>query len=163
LPELKVRIVEEDLQKNIRAALLTTESIQTSSGRWIAAVHWLDFVAGERRTFRVELKGPQDPTIAYLISGIASAQASEKLSFAEYTRIAAQVGRPLPPPTYLDQGSSYAIVKPSLVKNLEDLRRALGDPVAEGKIDKKLLKIDQLLEQLKLEEKQYRPQEIKEH
>src|SRR5437868_2460536 len=81
LPELKVRIVEEDLQKNIRAALLTTESIQTSSGRWIAAVHWLDFVAGERRTFRVELKGPQDPTIAYLISGIASAQASEKLSF----------------------------------------------------------------------------------
>jgi hypothetical protein len=159
LPELKVRLVEEDLKKNIRAAILTTESIKTLSGRWIADVHWLDFVAGQRTTFRVELKGPEDPTIAYLVTGIANAHGSEKLSLAEYERVAAQIGKPLPPPTYLDQSSSYAIIKASAVKDLEDLRRVLGNPIAEERIDKKLLKIDQLVEELKVKENEYRPKE----
>ena len=159
LPELKVRVVEEDLKKNIRAAILTTESIKTLNGQWIADVHWLDFVAGKRSTFRVQVKGPDDPTIAYLVTGIANAHGSEKLSLAEYTRVAAQIGKPLPPPTYLDQSSSYAIIKPSTLKDLEDVRRALGDPIAEGKIDKKLLKIEQLFEELNAKENEYRPKE----
>jgi hypothetical protein len=159
LPEVKVRIAQEDLQKNIRAALLTTEAIQDSSGRWVSSVHWLDFVSGEHLTFKVELKGPEDPTVSYLVAGIANARAREKLSIAEYMQIAAQVGKPLPAPTYLDQGASYAIIKPSLGINARGLERVLGNPVGEGKIDKKLLKIDQLVEELKIQENEYRPKD----
>jgi hypothetical protein len=158
LPDVKIRIAQEDLQKSIRVALVTTGAIQTPSGDWIADVHLLDFVSGKRQTFKARLKGPEDISTAYIVSGLAYGTAREKLSFAEFSYAAMQIGKPLTSPPYLDDTASYAILKSS-VKYDQQLRRLLGNPVAEADIQKKLLKFDQLIEYLRQQELTYGPKD----
>jgi len=43
LPDVKVRLAQEDLQKLVRFALLTTEPTETRTGQWIAMVQLIDF------------------------------------------------------------------------------------------------------------------------
>src|SRR5438046_10678886 len=60
LPEVKIRIAQEDMQKTVRLALLTGEPTKTQSGDWEANVALVDFATGQGAIFRAPVKGPDD-------------------------------------------------------------------------------------------------------
>jgi hypothetical protein len=119
-------------------------------------VQLVDFAEGTRKTFKADLKGQDDPRLSYLVSGLADAMARDKLSLAECAYAASQVGKGTAPPTYLDAVSSYAVIKAS-PRYEAQLRRVLGNPVKEMGLEKKNLKLEQLLEELTAKEALYRP------
>jgi hypothetical protein len=156
LPDVKIRIAQEDLQKRVRLALLTAEPTEIRAGEWAALVELIDFESGKATIFSAKVKGPDDPNISYLVSGLADATAREKLSFVDCSYASSQVGKATAVPAYLDAAASYALIKASPRYKVQ-LRRLFGDPVKEEKIEKKNLKLDQLLEELSAKESVYRP------
>src|SRR5260370_25308445 len=81
-PEVKIHIAQEDMQKRVKLALLAADPFEISSGKWITRLHFLDFGAGRLKTYDIPLKGPDDMSGAYLITGLANGIGLEKISFA---------------------------------------------------------------------------------
>jgi hypothetical protein len=156
LPDVKIRIAQEDLQKRVRLALLTAEPTEVRAGEWAAMVELIDFESGKGTIFSAKVKGPDDPNISYLVSGLADATTREKISFFDCSYASSQVGKATAVPEYLDATASYALIKASPRYRMQ-LRRLFGDPIKEKKIEKKNLKLEQLLEELAAKESLYRP------
>ena len=147
LPEVRVRIAVEDLEKRIRVVLLTTEPTEISRGKWAAAVHYLDFASGVQKTYRATLKGPNDYQVALLVTGLANRTARDKLTFEEFSAAASASGRPSTVPPYLDQSASFAILR-ARVDYEEQLKALLGAPVKESALPKGTIKWEQLASDL---------------
>jgi len=52
LPDVKIRIAQEDLQKRVRLALLTTEPTEIRTGEWATMVEVIDFASGKGKNSR---------------------------------------------------------------------------------------------------------------
>ena len=116
----------------------------------------LDFVKGKRKTFETKVKGPDDPVVLYLVSGLANVTGREKLSFTYCSYAASQSGRPNPAPTYLNNDASYALIK-AHQDYFEQLKRVFGNPIRESDLAKKNFKVAQLMQELASNEELYRP------
>jgi hypothetical protein len=121
-----------------------------------ATVAVIDFATGKGAIFKPPVKGPDDPRVSYLVSGLANATARDKLSFVEYSYAASQVGKASAIPSFLDPAASYAIIKAS-PRYKAQLRQVLGNPVKEIDVEKKNLKLEQLFEELVAKEALYGP------
>src|ERR1700675_1305107 len=147
LPEVKVRIAQEDMQKRVKLALLTADPVEISAGKWITRLHLFDFRAGRVRTYNIAVKGPDDVSGAYLITGLANGIGLDKISFADYTAAAAEIGKPKAMSSTIDMHSSFAIIKSSRRYD-ELLMRLFGPPNLERDIDKRSVLLEQLADEL---------------
>jgi len=147
LPDLRVKIAQEDLEKKIRLAFVTGNPTEVSPGRWIRAVIFLDYDHGKISEFQVPARGPDDPSGAYTVSGLTSGIAIDKISFGEFSAAASEVGRPKSYPTWIDALGSYAIFK----HRMDYMRRIdeeFGKPVKVSDIARREVKWEQLIDDL---------------
>ena len=155
LPDVKIRIAQEDVSRRIPAAVVTTEPIKTAAGEWMTVVHLVDYTTGKRRTYKIRLKGPDDVSGSYLVSGLAYGASRERISFAQCSYAAAQVGQSHTLAAYVDGTASFAILRTG--NDLEPrFRKLLGAPISETTIEKKTMKWEQIAEDLTNKEAQYR-------
>ena len=158
LPDVKIRIAQEDLAKQIRVAIVTTTPEEVSAGKWISAIHVLDYVSGKRKSYNAVLSGRDDYHASYLVTGLASS-AHDKLSFLQYAYASCASGKATSVPIYLDGKASYAILKSS-VDYPKRLQRLFGKPVKEAALEKRVMQWGQLLKELKKEEADLRPKAL---
>src|SRR5206468_9017837 len=93
LPEVKAHIVQEDMKKFVRLALVTKEPRQRLTGQWFQELDVIDFGSGKKSTFGVPVKGQDDSSASYLIYGLAGRISRDKISFADYTAATAEIGK----------------------------------------------------------------------
>ena len=150
LPDIKVRIAMEDLERKFGVALLITQPVEVAAGKWRASVHYMDFVKGTQKTYVTSLKGPDDHLAALTIAGLAS-RTREKLSLQDFMAASIQAEKPILVPSVLDSASSYAILRSSA--NYEKrLSQLLGEPIRQVAIEKGQVKWEQFAKQLQAQE-----------
>ena len=79
----------------------------------------------ERKTFVVNVKGPEDRRFAYLVSGVAMARGIEVASFRELETFSSDMGKPVSAPSYVISESSFTIRK-AISELIKELERTLG-------------------------------------
>lgn len=151
LPEVKIRIAMEDLERNFGSAVLTTEPIEIATGKWQAFVHYLDFSKGTQNIYATSLKGPDDEITSLTVAGLVSRTAREKLSLHDFVAASAEANKPTALPSVLDSASSYAILR-SHTNYDKQLRRLLGKPSRQITISKGQVKWEVLAKQLQSKE-----------
>jgi hypothetical protein len=147
LPELKVKIAQEDLEKKIGLALVTKPPVEVLPGQWMRSVFLFDYGHGKLRVFQVRSQGPEDPSPVYTISGLTDGIALQKISFDDYSAAATEVGRPKPYPQWVDASASYAILKRRLDYNRKIMAQ-FGKPIKELDIARQELKWEQVVDDL---------------
>ena len=151
LPDVKARLAFEDLERKFGVALLTTEPVQVSNGKWKSDVHYLDLLRGVQRTYSMQVKGPDDHIAAITVSGLTERTAREKLSLQDFVAASLVTEKPTALPSFLDGSSSYAILRSSTNYELR-LRELLGSPVRQSSIEKGALKWEDLSAKLQAQE-----------
>ena len=159
LPDVKIRIAQEDLAKQIRVAIVTTKPEEVSAGKWISAIHVLDYISGKRKSYKAVLSGRDDRYASYLVTGLASITAQDKLSFYDYAYASCESGNATTVPIYLDGMASYAILSSS-VDYPKHLQGLFGKPVKEAALEKRVMQWGQLIAELKKEEADMRPKAL---
>src|ERR1700726_2275462 len=147
LPELRVRIAGEELDKRIALVMLTRNPTEVSPGNWIRVIELLDYEHGRLTQFTLPARGADDQSAVYAVSGLANRIAIDKISFDEYSAAAIETGRAKPSPAWVDSSASYAIFR----HRLDYYRRVselFGKPTKEFNIGKEPLKWEQLVEEL---------------
>jgi hypothetical protein len=147
LPQVKVRIAQEDMQKRVKLAFLVADPVEISAGKWVTRLHLFDFGAGRVRTYDIPVKGPDDVSGAYLVTGLANGIGLEKISFADYTAAAAEIGKPKAISSTVDMHASFAIIKAS-PRYDDRLVRLFGPPNLQRDIDKRSVLLEQLADEL---------------
>jgi hypothetical protein len=155
LPEVRVRIAEEDLSRKIPTAIVTTEPVMDASGQWVNIVHLVNFSSGMQTSYLIPLKGPNDLRGRYLVSGFAQDSSRQRVSFQENLQSIEKTGSIHPIPVYVDRSASWIFFKEK--KNMLDrMSSAFGKPVSEQKIPKYEFMWPQLMDELSKNEAQYR-------
>lgn len=147
LPEVKVRIAMEDLERNFGAAILTTEPVETEIGKWQAFVHYLDFEKGIQNTYVTSLNGSDDQMTSLTVAGLVTRTAREKLSLQDFAAASYETNKPTVIPSVLDSTSSYVILR-SHTNYDQQLRKLLGKPIRQVAIVKGQIKWEGFTKQL---------------
>jgi hypothetical protein len=155
LPEVKVRIAEEDVSRKIPMAIVTAEPYERTPGQWANVVHLVNFSSGKKLSYQVPLKGPNDLNGRYLVSGLALESARQRISFLDNAQSSEKIGTTQPIPLYVDRSGSWIFFKER--KDISDkMTSALGRPISEQIIQKKEVRWKQLIDELTNNETQYR-------
>lgn len=158
LPDMRVRLAGEDLDRKFTSVILTTEPVQSSKGTWKASVHHLDFEKGIRRTYVTTLKGPEDHLTSTMVTGLATRTARDKLSLDDFEIASKLTSKPTEIPMIFNSDSSYAIFRAT--RNVDKgLRHLFGEPKYEGALQKGQLKYEELAKQLHSQVEVLRPPE----
>lgn len=122
IPDVRIKLAQEEISKPIRAAVVVTEPSEASPGKWVAAVHLLETTQQRRRTYVVSLNGPGDKSVAYLASGAAAAFDSDAISFKNLSALSSDLGKPAIAPNFVVSTNSLALrrMSPKLQKALEE-------------------------------------------
>lgn len=155
LPEVKIRIAQEDVSRRIPTAIVTTEPVMGSSGQWANIVHLVNYSSGKKSSYKVPLKGPNDLSGRYLVSGLAQESGRQRVSFLENAQSSDKIGSIQPIPIYIDGTASWAFFKEKDDIS-EKMTLVLGKPISEQTIPKKEVKWKQLVDDLSTNESQYR-------
>jgi hypothetical protein len=148
LPEVRTHIVQEDMKKIVRVALVTKEPVRSLTGQWSQELDLIDFASGKKVTFGVPTKGQDDLSASYLIAGLAERISRDKISFADYTAAAAEIGKPAAAyPDFVNAWSSFAIIKPR-PRYYSDIIKVFGPPVREKNILKQQIALEKLIDEL---------------
>jgi hypothetical protein len=147
LPEVKVRIAREELQRQIVLAVVTTEPFQQSIDRWVRQVSVIDYEAGKQKVFQIHVKGPDDLIGGYAVSGLAQGIARDKVSFEEFAAAAAELGIAKQYPLDIDPALSFAVVKTKPTYERQIIS-ALGEPVRQKDITRKRIIWEQMVDEL---------------
>jgi hypothetical protein len=147
LPEVRRQVAEEELQKRVQLAFVARDPVEKAMGQWVKRVDIDDYRSGKREVFEIPLKGPEDQSAEYLLTGLASRIGREKISFEEYSSIAAKTGKPQLYGTDIDLPASFAITRASkeYPQRIEEL---FGKPIRREKIVKETLRVEQLVAEL---------------
>ena len=156
LPDLRIKVAMEEVGKPVQGAVVVTEPVKDASGKWVAAVHVFDTVAGQRQTYVVNLKGPNDKGVAYLVGGFTSLHAKGAISFRDLERLSSDIGKPAPAPDYVLSESSFALRKASFGYS-NDLTKALGVSPRTTSLSSKLATWDTLSAELRDNASTYKP------
>lgn len=152
LPELRTKIAREELEKKIDLAIVTTNPLEISPGKWVRSIQFYDYKHGRVRQFFLPTQGPGDENSAYSVSGLANRIAIEKISFDEYSAAANEIGRPKPYPNWLDASAGYVIVQHRL-NYLLKIQSLLGKPAKELPLEGDTLKWMQFVDELERQQK----------
>jgi len=147
LPEVRRQVAEEELQKRVQLAFIARDAVETAAGQWVKTVDIDDYRSGKRQVFEIALKGPDDQSAAYLLTGLASRIGAEKISFVEYSAIAARIGKPQLYNTDIDLAASFAITRASK-EYPQRIQELFGKPVKQEEILKGMLRVEQLMAEL---------------
>jgi hypothetical protein len=147
LPEVRRQVAEEELQKRVQLAFIARDPVERAAGQWVKRVDIDDYRSGKRQVFEIPLKGPQDQSAEYLLTGLASRIGTEKISFEEYSSIAAKMGKPQSYDTDIDLAASFAITRASkgYPQRIEEL---FGKPTRQEEILKEVVRVQQLMAEL---------------
>jgi hypothetical protein len=147
LPEVRRQVAEEELLKRVQLAFIARDPVEKAAGQWVKRVDIDDYRSGKRQVFEIPVKGPEDQSAAYLLMGLASRIGTEKISFAEYSSIAAEMGKPQLYDTDIDLSASFAITRASkeYPQRIEEL---FGKPTRQEEILKEALRLEQLAVEL---------------
>ncbi|MFM7449346.1 MAG: hypothetical protein ACKO24_12210, partial [Leptolyngbyaceae cyanobacterium] len=69
LPDMNIRISNEEIDKSISSALLTTKPFQDKDGKWFVFITLIDPGSKEKSTYKVLLKSKDDNRAVYYIKG----------------------------------------------------------------------------------------------
>jgi len=148
LPEVRRQVAEEELRKRVQVAFIARDAVEIAAGQWVKRVDIDDYISGKRQVFEIALKGPEDQSAAYLLTGLVSRIGTEKISFVEYAHMAAKMGKPQLYDPDVDLSASFAITKVSK-EYPERIQELFGKPSRQEKILKKMLVVEQLAAELR--------------
>jgi hypothetical protein len=133
LPDVRAKVAQEEVAKPIQAAVVVTEPIEASPGKWITAVHFLEAAQQTRQTYVVQVKGPKDKTIAYLASGTAISSDSDAISFDSLSAMSSDLGKPIIVPNFVISKNSIALrrLSPEFQKTFEEALRSYQPSLVE--------------------------------
>jgi hypothetical protein len=157
LPDLRIKIAMEEVNKPIQAAVFTTEPFKNNLGNWITTVNVIDSIKGESQTYLVKLKGQDDKSVACLVRGSILEFETDAVSFLEFERFSADIGKPVYAPSYVLVDSSFVIRKsyPEYIKVLEKI---LGVSPKKGTFTSKITTWGKLTNEIKDNPNFYKPQ-----
>lgn len=112
LPDLRVRIAQEETATPLQAAVVVTDPVKTSSGSWVAPVHLIDIAAKQRHTYLVPVSGPDDQTAAFLASGVGLSLENDAVPFVNMKEWSAEAQKPTSVPTWVVATQSLALRHP---------------------------------------------------
>jgi len=124
LPYLNVRIAQEEISRPIKVAVVTTKPQQVSSGDWRAAIHVIDPNKAQRHTYSIELDGPKDKKLIYLIGGSVISSDVNAVSFAQLEQWSSISQKELTVPQYVNSNGSFIVNTP--VGKYTDVLNSLG-------------------------------------
>lgn len=107
LPDVKVRVAYEEINRQYEGALVTTKPIETLPDEWASFVHYFDSIDESWFTFKVPLEGQDDDTLKYWMAGIAATSDLHSVSFKELEAMSVEIKQPVVVPSYVDQDASF--------------------------------------------------------
>lgn len=109
LPDIRVRIAQEELSKAIQLAVISTKPVEVSQGEWISAVHVLDTENRRLTTYRVKLQGPNDDRAMVLVTGSVFQSDDRAVPFSKLQEWSTEAKNPVLLPGYIEMSSSYIL------------------------------------------------------
>ena len=120
LPDIQVRIAEEELSKPIQLAVISTKPEEVGQGVWISAVHVVDSETGRLTTYRVQLQGPTDDRAKVLVTGTVFQSDGGAVPFSRFEGWSMKAKKPVSLPEYNDTSSSYILRSdPEMIARLQ--------------------------------------------
>lgn len=147
LPDLKVKIAQEDLEKKIALVVVTKNPTEVSPGRWTQSIIVLDYSGGRLSEFQIPSRGSDDMGGGYTVSGLTNRISVEKISFDEFTVAATEIGKPKAYPVWIDASASYGIVR-HRVDYARRINAQFGRPVRELGLARKPLNWEELVDDM---------------
>jgi len=92
LPDISVRIAQEELRKPITLAVVTTKPEEVAPGQWQAQVHLVDPQKKEVTTITKVASGPNDRTVATMVQGVAADSSTETVNMVTVQLILREAG-----------------------------------------------------------------------
>jgi hypothetical protein len=148
LPEVKTRIIQEDMHKRIQVAFVARDPVETSPGHWAKPVEVFDYVAGRSEMFSIPIKSQDDPSGSLVVAGVVSKISRDNYSFDDWSAATRDNAGQVTYDMNIDTGASFAVFKTS-TRYTEQLTTAFGEPLVEQKIEKKMVRFPQLAEDLR--------------
>jgi len=112
LPDLKVKIANEELRKPLNFAILTTEPEQIKNGIWETKINIINSKKNEISGYIIKTKDIDKRSVAYTLLGIAKEKELDTLSLKEarkYAEVTDNDDYLIYPSTYFDQNASFFI------------------------------------------------------
>lgn len=113
LPDMSVRIAQEELSRPVQGAIVVASAAKTSSGQWVAPVHVLNADTNTRDTYLVSLKGPEDSLVAVIASGLAVSVDKSAVSFDTAAKWSVQAKDPFQVPGWVAAPQSFLLRAPA--------------------------------------------------
>ncbi|MCY1266161.1 hypothetical protein D9M68_292770 [compost metagenome] len=161
LPDVRAKVAQEEVAKPIQAAVVVTEPIEASPGKWITAVHLVEAAQQTRQTYVVQVKGPKDKTIAYLASGTAISSDADAISFDSLSTMSTDLGKSIIVPNFVISKNSIALrrLSPDFQKTFEEALRNYQPSLVEktATVQKKTTSWEKLSAELEENAHNYEP------
>jgi hypothetical protein len=109
LPDVRVRVADEEVKRPIKTAVLSTRPMKTSSGGWQAVVSVVDADSSTKWSFVVDLANKEDRKALYMIAGSGDELEPNKVSLAELEKFAAIAKTSASVPHYIDAKVSFVL------------------------------------------------------
>ena len=134
LPDLKVKIAQEELSKPLTGAVVVLNPVKDAGGKWVSGVHVIDTATNARKTFVVPVNGPKDKSVAVAASGLAINLDKGATRFIDLAEWSAATGKPASTPDYIDAKNSFVLRGPTAeyAKEFEEIvEKAKSRPSAK--------------------------------